>query len=64
MDPSKFPLIPLPLLKALEDLYPNRCPDLNTPDREIWFKAGQAAVVQFLKTQYERQTTPTPAKEN
>ena len=50
-----FPMDNLPvyssdLVKKLDQMYPSKCPDLTTPDREIWFKAGQRAVVDFLLT--------------
>lgn len=36
-------------------LFPDECPKLTCTDREVWFKAGQAYVVKFLKLQYELQ---------
>ncbi len=45
---DKIPLLSEDLLKELDLLFPHRCPSLALTDREIWFKAGQRAVVDFL----------------
>jgi hypothetical protein len=37
------------LIDYLEKQFPNKSPDLNDNDRNIWFKAGQASVVTHLK---------------
>lgn len=36
------------LIKALDEAYPNKYPELDTPDREIWFNAGQRSVINKL----------------
>jgi len=43
------------LIKKLDELYPKRFPDLSWNDREIWFKAGQRSVVDFLQQAYDEQ---------
>tara|TARA_R100000664_G_C2731493_1_gene121943 strand:+ start:541 stop:750 length:210 start_codon:yes stop_codon:yes gene_type:complete len=43
------------LIKKLDELYPKRFPDLSWSDREIWFKAGQRNVVDFLKKVHDEQ---------
>ena len=43
------------LIKKLDELYPKRFPDLSWNDREIWFKAGQRNVVDFLQEEYDEQ---------
>ena len=43
------------LIEALDVAYPNRHPDLSLSDREIWFKAGQRFVVDYLIEQQARQ---------
>ena len=53
---QSLPSIPEVLLKALEERFPDRAPDLKTPDKEVWFKAGQAHLVRFLRAQFEEQT--------
>jgi len=43
--------IPTPdraLVEALDQLYPDRCPDPRDSDREIWIKVGQRQVVRKL----------------
>jgi hypothetical protein len=47
--------IPEELLKELEERFPERCPSIGTPDREIWFYAGQRQLVRFLQEQFRRQ---------
>lgn len=42
-------LVPPSLLVLLTDLFPNKCPSLDTPERQVWFLAGQASVVEYLK---------------
>lgn len=46
----KLPIYSVDLIKKLDEVYPNRHPDLSLSDREIWFKAGQRAVVDFLES--------------
>jgi hypothetical protein len=43
------------LVTGLEELFPNTRPELSETDREVWFKAGQVSVVQFLRDVHERQ---------
>jgi len=45
---ENLPIIPSNLLDALDKLYPDRYPDLSCPEREVWFKAGQRSVIDFL----------------
>jgi hypothetical protein len=44
----KLPVYSVDLIKELDAMYPDRCPDLKTSDREIWFQGGQRSVVRFL----------------
>lgn len=55
MKQEKFPHVSPELVKALAEMFPNRCPDLATPDREVWHKAGAASVVSFLRHKSEDQ---------
>lgn len=48
-DIQDFPAVPLALVEALEKLYPNECPSVRTPDRDIWVKVGQVSVCKFLR---------------
>ena len=52
---TNFPAVPKRLLERLERLFPNECPQLDDPEREIWFRAGQHAVVRVLRAEHERQ---------
>ncbi len=54
-EPLPFPFLTEELLKALESHYPQRHPDLSLSDREIWFRAGQRSVVDFLIEHQNRQ---------
>lgn len=55
MDLDAFPPVPDVLVQALERLFPDRCPEIDTPDRHVWHYAGQVAVVRYLRHQYEEQ---------
>tara|TARA_B100001059_G_scaffold156962_1_gene156496 strand:- start:12681 stop:12869 length:189 start_codon:yes stop_codon:yes gene_type:complete len=37
------------LIDYLEKQFPNKSPDLNDNERQIWFKAGQSSVVSHLR---------------
>ena len=50
-----IPTIEEELIKYLEELYPDRAPDLTMEEKLIWFTAGQVAVVRHLKDQYTLQ---------
>lgn len=45
---ENLPIIPRKLLEVLDKLYPNRHPDLSLSEREVWYKAGQRSVIDFL----------------
>ncbi len=53
-------MIPVPHIEKetidyLEQLYPDKAPDLNTDEKTVWFNAGQVSVVRHLKEQYNYQ---------
>ena len=50
-----LPVITDELLQALDAVFPNRCPDLSFSDREVWYRAGQRSVVDYLIEQQLRQ---------
>ena len=50
-----IPFIDPELVKYLEELYPDKCPDLSMEEKLIWFTAGQVSVVRHLKDQYNLQ---------
>ncbi len=43
------------LLERLDELYPDRCPDPNDSERDVWIKAGQRKVVNFLWDVFDEQ---------
>lgn len=45
---ERLPELSVDLVKELDKLYPARCPNINDPDRKIWFDAGARAVVELL----------------
>ena len=55
MASNTLPLITDDLIQALDDLYPQRHPDLSLSDREIWYRSGQRSVVDYLIEQQKRQ---------
>ena len=55
MTSNTLPLITDDLIQALDSLYPQRHPDLSLSDREIWYRAGQRSVVDYLIEQQKRQ---------
>ena len=50
-----MPNIDESLLQYLEELYPDKAPDLSMEEKQIWFSAGQVAVVRHLRDQYNLQ---------
>lgn len=52
---NPVPHIPEDLLKHLENAYPERCAELSWSEREIFVKAGQRQLVNFLRRTYEKQ---------
>jgi len=49
------PFIDSDIIKYLEEVYPDRCPDLSMEEKLIWFTAGQVSVVRHLKDQFNLQ---------
>lgn len=50
-----MPLISEALLKRLESLFPDKCPDLTNTEKDVWFKSGQVSVIRFLRQTYNEQ---------
>ena len=40
---------------ALDEQFPDQCPDLSLSEKEVWFKSGQASVIKWLKRRLEEQ---------
>jgi hypothetical protein len=52
---QQFPPIPEVLLKELERRFPPSYPDLKLDERELWAKAGEGRVIQFLRATFDEQ---------
>lgn len=50
-----LPVITDELINSLDAVFPNKHPDLSMTDKEVWFKAGQRYVVDYLIEQQSRQ---------
>jgi len=50
-----LPVITDELINSLDSVFPNRHPDLSLTDREVWYRAGQRSVVDYLIEQQLRQ---------
>ena len=50
-----IPAIEPEIIKYLEELYPDKAPDLSMEEKLIWFTAGQVSVVRHLRDQYNLQ---------
>lgn len=49
-------LLQRPLIEALNDIFPHRCADPKDPEREIWMKAGERRLVDFLESAHAEST--------
>lgn len=47
-DNNHLPEVPQSLLDYLDVAFPDECPSMALTDREVWFRAGQRDVVNFL----------------
>ena len=55
MDDDLFPPVDEAVVKKLEELYPEKCPDISASDREIWVYVGSRMVVRMLRAVYLEQ---------
>ena len=55
MQSDKLPVITDEMIFALDQIFHHRHPDLSLSDREVWYKAGQRFVVDFLIEEQRRQ---------
>lgn len=61
---KRFPSIPEDLLKALEEVYPDKLPDdTSITLNEVNVLQGQQQVIRFLRAQFERQNKTILEKE-
>lgn len=52
---QSLPVVPQDLLEALEKRFPDRCPDPQWTDREIWMRVGEQRVIRFLRSVFNQQ---------
>jgi hypothetical protein len=52
---DKQPYIEKDLIEWLEQAYPERCPNINDPERAIWLYAGRREMVKVLRAIYQTQ---------
>jgi hypothetical protein len=55
---EEFPRVADRLVEVLEASFPHRCPHVHMTEREIFFYAGQRAIVDLLKSVNEQQNAP------
>jgi len=54
-DESLWPPIDEALIKKLEEVLPEKCPEIAASDREIWAYVGSRSVVRMLRSVYLEQ---------
>ena len=54
-DEMLWPPIDEMLIRRLKEIYPDKCPSIETPDREIWRYLGQVDLVRMLESVYTEQ---------
>jgi len=52
---TKTPYIPADILKYLDAIHPDRCPEPTVSDRDIWIQRGAVGVVRHLRMLYQDQ---------
>lgn len=52
---QELPPIDEALVIALDNRFPGKYPELSCPEREIWFRAGQRSLVEFLAEHFKKQ---------
>ena len=55
MDELKLPYVEEGLLDYLQRLYPDKAPEPDETERQIWINRGAAGVVRHLKLVYDQQ---------
>jgi hypothetical protein len=54
-DEMLWPPIDEMLIRRLKEIYPDKCPSIDTPDREIWRYLGQVELVRMIESVYTEQ---------
>lgn len=55
MPDTPFPFLPEDLIDELNRRYPERTPESEWAEREIWIRVGERRVIRFLNEMYARQ---------
>lgn len=56
-----LPMLTVDLIKMLDKRFPDKCPNINAPDRQVWFDAGARSVVNLLlRLQREQEENNKP----
>ena len=45
---TKKPIISKEVIGYLDEIFPDKCPDIKMTEKEVWFQAGQRSVVNHL----------------
>mgnify|MGYP001028603678 FL=1 len=53
---QKLPVITNELLEALDELFPEKTPEINMEPKEMYFRIGQRSVVRFLHQKQKEQS--------
>ena len=53
---TKLPVITNELLEALDQLFPEKTPEINMEPKEMYFRIGQRSVVRFLHAEAKKQS--------
>jgi|TARA_R100000482_G_scaffold56309_2_gene20196 hypothetical protein len=61
--PSDFPDISKDLVDRLNELVPQRFPEIEWTERKIWFEAGKRSLVDFIESKYNDQNLTTLQKD-
>ena len=54
-DESDWPGLDESILRGLDEQYPEKCPEADWTDRQIWIYVGQRSVVRMLRAVYSEQ---------
>ena len=55
MTENQLPFIPTDLLNELNRRYPERTPEADWSERDVWIRVGERRVIRFLNEQAKRQ---------
>jgi hypothetical protein len=53
---SRLPTLATELIEQLDDIYPERCPNPDHSEREIWMEAGERRLVRRLMDRLKMET--------